>query len=345
MNNSTDFNTIKQSGYTNVLKYRGENQKSGISYDYMDKLNEFVGQGIFIDAKKDGFTNSEKRALEAELFKIHKEHNYATNFNSMLAGTTTEYSYNDFIRLAQAAGYVLKEEPKKIQTKEIEQTEEVQTHKEAAPVQTETVQKKPEKEEATAQEKLLAALNADSELAGKEAKERLQILKNRDAELTSEKRQLEKTTTTYQTKGLFGLFKKTKTRDLTPEELAENQAKIHEIDNKLEENMRHLVYVRDVEASKYWVGRTAPQELKDKEGNLKASYPQIDKVILKDKDGKEFRALRVETYNPRTIDYSYKYYSVDVQKVGNASLGQEFYYSVVPDMNNELVGYDDPYRE
>lgn len=110
MGNGFSFDSVKANGFTNELTYRGMKQRSGVSYDYMDKLNQLVDQGIFVDKDGDGFTSAEKKALESEFFNLHTEKGYKTNFKSMLPGTSYDYSYDDFVRLAQAAGYVLKEE-------------------------------------------------------------------------------------------------------------------------------------------------------------------------------------------------------------------------------------------
>ena len=107
------FDAMKENNsFQNKLTYRGEKRRSGVSYDYMDKLNTLVDQGIFYDKDGDGFTKAEKKALEAEFFALHKEKNYSTNFVTMQAGTTHEYTFDDFVRLAQSAGYIMKEAPK-----------------------------------------------------------------------------------------------------------------------------------------------------------------------------------------------------------------------------------------
>ncbi|MCD8377772.1 MAG: hypothetical protein LUB59_03175 [Candidatus Gastranaerophilales bacterium] len=106
-----NFDSLKANGFTNTLTNRGANKRSGVSYDYMDKLNVLVDQGIFYDKDGDGFTNAEKRALEDEFIKLHTEKGYKTNFRTMQAGTSNDYTFEDFVRLAQAAGYIMKEQP------------------------------------------------------------------------------------------------------------------------------------------------------------------------------------------------------------------------------------------
>ena len=104
------LDSIKQNGFKNTVTYRGAGRNAGASYDYMDKLNQLVDKGIFVDKDGNGFTSGEKKALENEFIKLHQEKGYNTNFRKMRAGTTNEYTYDDFIKLAQAAGYVLKED-------------------------------------------------------------------------------------------------------------------------------------------------------------------------------------------------------------------------------------------
>ena len=333
----TDFDAIKQNGYTNILKYRGE-QRSGISYDYMEKLNEFTEAGIFIDANGDGFTNAEKQALEDELFKIHREHNYSTNFKSMREGTKTEYSYEDFIRLAQAAGYILKEEYSKPLEAEPETVKE-----ETADVKNEVLAANIDKPQTNSAEyKLRAELDADAELAGKDIAERINILNNRQYNLYSEKSELQDNTVKYQTKGFLGLFKKTKERNLTEQEIAQRQKRISEIDIEADRNARLLAFAKYIDGKKYWVDKVSAQTLKDENGNTIKEYPTYIKVTLTGPDGSTRRAVRIDNYDPQTLKYNYKYYALDIQKVGDPNVGDGLRYSLVPDLETELNGYTDP---
>lgn len=441
MGNEVNFESIKNNGYTNYLQYRGEKFKSGISYDYMDKLNEFVDSGIFVDKNGDGFTKAEKKALEAELFKIHQEHGYSTNFKSMLPGTKTEYNYNDFVRLANAAGYVLKEqEPKatvvekkkEAPKEEVKKEPKIEEKKQEKPVETTTtkdnidntnntnnneesvivefetttvtdsegnvidrksiskvtpqfgaIAKKtvtepdrisqiakadtptPASEEAKAitkapketvqetqaavnkventnkegnktnEEQIQEEINAKFD--AQSAQERLNKINERQFELKQEKQSLEQTTETYKTKGFLGMFKKTKTRELSQEEIAANQERINEINKEIDANERYKVYSKNVEKDKFWAGKYAQQDLVDKEGNVVASYPTYDRVIVTNNKGEKQKVAKVSTYNNETFKYDYKYYSLDVQKVGNPKYSSGTYYSVVPDLNNELT--------
>ena len=109
----------------------------------------------------------------------------------------------------------------------------------------------------------------------------------------------------------------------------------------MDETRKKFAYVSLVEANDYWVYLIGPQELKDENGNIIAAYPQVRQVTLKTPEGKEIKSLRVDDYDPRTLKYNYKYYSVDVQKVGDPNIGYGPRYSIVPDMNNELVGSEE----
>jgi len=109
MTNDFSFDSVKQNGYTVKVSDRRP-QNSGVSYDYMDQLNKYIDQGIFVDKDGDGFTSAEKRALGDEFAKIHKEKGYSSKFTKMQKNTGFSYTYDEFVRLAQAAGYVLKED-------------------------------------------------------------------------------------------------------------------------------------------------------------------------------------------------------------------------------------------
>ena len=58
------LDSIKQNGFKNTVTYRGAGRNAGASYDYMDKLNQLVDKGIFVDKDGNGFTSGEKKALE-----------------------------------------------------------------------------------------------------------------------------------------------------------------------------------------------------------------------------------------------------------------------------------------
>lgn len=76
----------------------------------MDKLNSLVKRGIFVDKDKNGFTKAEQKALGDEFTKLHKERGDLINFKKMIAGKYFDYKDEEFIRLANTAGYVLAQE-------------------------------------------------------------------------------------------------------------------------------------------------------------------------------------------------------------------------------------------
>lgn len=106
------FKKIQAEGHTIELTSRGS-KNAGVSYDYMDRLNKDIEAGIFYDEKNDGFTNTDKRALGSEFESVFTEHGYKTAFKRMQAKEKYDITYDDYVRLAKSAGYVLAEEPKK----------------------------------------------------------------------------------------------------------------------------------------------------------------------------------------------------------------------------------------
>ncbi len=434
-----EFKKIQEEGHEIVLSARGKN--SGVSYDYMDRLNYDIEAGIFEDKNNDGFSNKDKKSLGKEFESVFTEHGYNTKFTKMQKGDSFSITYDDYIRLANSAGYVLKEktEPEKKavettptpQTTETEETTPVTEEKvitteetknenddknivlefetttitdsegdaisevteytltdiDGNPISSSTVtnpfaqasKKKivsepdalpttakkdktlpevptittqtteaeaPKTEEVTtettgteapitAEENIQEEI--ENEFSGVTDEGLLNAINEQRISLNNEKRELEKTTETYQTKGIIGLFKKTKTRELSAEEIASRQARIAEINEELDQNDKYKTYVKDVQNNKYWGGKYAAQELRDENGNIINSYPTYNRVTVTNSNGEEVKVAKVGTYNTQTYDYDYKYYSLDVQKVGNPQWGSGTYYSVVPDMNNELT--------
>lgn len=105
-----EFKKIQENGHTIELTTQSDKKHSGVSYDYMDRLNKDIEAGIFEDVGHDGFTKNEKRALGNEFDSVFTEHGYSTKFTTMEAGEKYEISYDDYIRLAKAAGYELVKE-------------------------------------------------------------------------------------------------------------------------------------------------------------------------------------------------------------------------------------------
>ena len=105
------FRKIQKEGHTIELTTQEDDPKhSGVSYDYMDRLNQDIEAGIFEDVGHDGFTNKDKKGLGQEFESVFSEHGYSTKFTRMKAGEKYDISYDDYIRLAKAAGYELVQE-------------------------------------------------------------------------------------------------------------------------------------------------------------------------------------------------------------------------------------------
>ena len=55
------FNKIQENGHEIILTMQPKNpNNSGVSYDYMARLNQDIEAGIFEDVNQDGFTKKEK---------------------------------------------------------------------------------------------------------------------------------------------------------------------------------------------------------------------------------------------------------------------------------------------
>jgi len=119
-----DFNeNIKDKNYTIDLSKRGDNAhenkyNTGLSFNLMyneSGLRDLYDAGIFIDTTKneegkDEFTREDKLALEAKFKEIHERNGYKSDFKKMHEGDTFTYTYAEYLELAKAAGYELKDE-------------------------------------------------------------------------------------------------------------------------------------------------------------------------------------------------------------------------------------------
>ncbi len=447
------FNKIKEEGHTIELTVQKEDPRnSGVSYDYMDRLNKDIEAGIFVDNNEDGknnqFSNYDKRNLGNEFTDVFTEHGYSTKFGKMKAGEKYEITFDDYVRLADAAGYELvKEEtsapvekkmpeikpvpftipetklpelkikpvgPQVVQNDTVtwdittteysdgsqekvgyysvngeetpvnefveasEQTgKKVATEPEAVPAEASNDKEVPVVEEVavpahrpfltapiaeeetpvvaptevetaneetpvahepqTAEEKLTSAIDSDPLLAGKTPEERLNALRNWGFEATKKERELKRTTVTETKPRFLGLGKKEYERALTPEEQAQRLQELQELAAEKDKYQRYEVYVKNVQAQQYWMDKYASQTLKDANGNVVVEYPQYEEATVVDAQGNERRVARINTYNPETFQTTSRYYSLDVQKVGDPTTSQTPYYAIVPDMNNELT--------
>ena len=114
-----EFAKLKEEGHTIELTARGKN--SGVSYDYMDRLNKDIEAGIFEDRTEEGFTNKDKLGLANEFESVFLDHGYIKSKDDFLkmkasnkkGGRSYEITYDEYIKLANAAGYYLVEKPEK----------------------------------------------------------------------------------------------------------------------------------------------------------------------------------------------------------------------------------------
>lgn len=448
------LDSIKANGFKNTVTYRGAGNRAGASYDYMDKLNQLVDKGIFVDKDGDGFTSSEKKALEDQFIKLHQEKGYSTNFKKMRAGTTNEYTYDDFIKLAQAAGYVLKEDapkqkpvaakPDEVPAKapadkpstpvaEVEVPEEegnepisqsgkqvantvasglsdgeyditfqgtkvedengnifaqhtnatvispdgttqnvtvdgtakhrptmsepdlisakAPADKPSTPVAeietpvadetpttksevTTTPASKEEKEDApvtTPSNVATQSLNDDQQFASLSYEQKLEELGKLKGSIQKDINDANQTSYTKTKKGFLGLGKKTKTVNYTPEEIAQRQANLPQLQAELEEANKQEVLVKELEGQ-YWSGKQATDYELNADGTANkrdTSYTRVETA-----DGK--RIAQVNTYDYDTHKYDTKYYDVKVAKTGNPDITSTTNYQVIPDFDKEI---------
>ena len=114
-----EFAKLREEGHTIELTARGKN--SGVSYDYMDRLNKDIEAGIFEDRTEEGFTNKDKLGLANEFESVFLDHGYIKSKDDFLkmkasnkkGGRSYEITYDEYIKLANAAGYYLVEKPEK----------------------------------------------------------------------------------------------------------------------------------------------------------------------------------------------------------------------------------------
>ena len=97
----------KDQNYELQIKNRGK--RTGITFEFQEDLQKYIDEGVFVDELEDGFTIKEKRNLAETFLEIHKEKGYNTNFGKMKKDAKFTYTADEYIRLAKAAGYVLKD--------------------------------------------------------------------------------------------------------------------------------------------------------------------------------------------------------------------------------------------
>ena len=77
------------------------------------KLKMYIRAGLVVDKNDDGevdkFSNKNKRSLGKEFETIHKEKGYTTDFTHIAEDTEFYYTWDEFCRFVDAAGYKFKE--------------------------------------------------------------------------------------------------------------------------------------------------------------------------------------------------------------------------------------------
>ena len=91
-------------GYSVKLKNRGKNS-SGITFELKNIFAEMQKEGSIRDLDGKGFTKKDAANLYAELNKIHKQTNRATNYTKMKVGQKFTYTAAEMQAMAKAAGY------------------------------------------------------------------------------------------------------------------------------------------------------------------------------------------------------------------------------------------------
>ena len=116
-NRRKEFAKLKEEGHTIELTARGKN--SGVSYDYWDRLKKDVDAGIFEDRTEEGLSKNDKLGLAKEFESVFLDHGYIKSKDDFLkmkasnkkGGRSYEITYDEYIKLANAAGYYLVEKP------------------------------------------------------------------------------------------------------------------------------------------------------------------------------------------------------------------------------------------
>ncbi len=98
------INKVFESGQKIELKNRGANS-SGITFELKSVFDDLAKKGLIKDKDGKGLTKKDAMNLYNMLNKIHQQTNRATNYSSMQAGQSFDYSAEEMKALAQAAGY------------------------------------------------------------------------------------------------------------------------------------------------------------------------------------------------------------------------------------------------
>ena len=127
---TSELKKMEDDGFVDIITTnRGRGKKSGLSYDFMygraeenmhGGLMRYVEAGIFEDKTVEGFTRSDAQNLGNKMNEIEKRNKGKDGFiikgktkdfdGRMQAGDGRRYTYKEYLELAEAAGYSLKDE-------------------------------------------------------------------------------------------------------------------------------------------------------------------------------------------------------------------------------------------
>ena len=330
-----EFKNIQKNGYVIQLTKQANLKNSGVSFDYMARLQRDIDAGIFVDKDNNGFTNKEKVELSKKFQSIFTNHGYNTDFTHMKAGEKYAITYNEYVDLAKAAGYELVYiEPVHDDTLDITENKSDEKN------ELQTVNK----EVKTAESEFIDYFQNDEELAGASDSERIEIMANRIKDINNQIANLEQTTETYTTRKFLMFGGKTKVRELPQNIINDNKQKIEQLEAEKDKLKKYEVYARNVYGQYNWHGPFTPHNAYDENGNVLVQHNTYYKTKAVDPEGNIHKVIGVKVFKKLMTkslpDYEIieKYYPVDVQKVGGPKTGG-IHWQIVPDLEHELVDY------
>ena len=385
-----DFNSaFTENGNIKVeITSRGPGEPAGLSYDFYygnentKGLKAYYEEGIFEDITKDKngndkFTNQDKRNLVSKFQEIHAQKGLKNNFSKMYIGETFDYTKDEYLALAEAAGYKLKEGVntqktpintptettveinQEIDTQEITLTE----HKAKKPVSEPSVLNAslqphksikipalkekvtiPNDYTTSTEEQIVEFLNTNPDLENKNSQEKSEFLTDTIATLIQEKNELSQPRKTVKGKKILLWKMKDKTVEWTQEEKNANATKIQEINTKIDKAKFYKAYVDKVENTNFWGGNMNTKISCDENGNTTEVHPKYTKVVVTDDYGNELKAARLDVYDWSTNTEKSIYHPITIRKVINQSANsQKAYYDVVADISTELKNIKEKY--
>ena len=105
-----EINSVYEADKKNGVTISTQPTAYGPSQALMEqKLKMYIRAGLVVDKNDDGevnkFSNKNKRALGKEFETIHKEKGYTTDFTKIPENTEFNYTWDEFCRFVDAAGY------------------------------------------------------------------------------------------------------------------------------------------------------------------------------------------------------------------------------------------------